>query len=135
MDKCLYTNKRFLITEDAVNEQGIMARTMAYLNKLYVDTPVGADIFKVAGGGQNYVHGGTSLQEMIVPVIELTTNTRGVLDWFAADGSHNIVYTSHNEKQNKDVYMVALRDEGELIGYYEKHEYRNAETMKPYDLW
>ena len=77
-DKCLYTNKRFLITEDAVNEQGIMARTMAYLNKLYVDTPVGADIFKVAGGGQNYVHGGTSLQEMIVPVIELTTNTRGV---------------------------------------------------------
>ena len=58
-----------------------------------------------------------------------------VLDWFAADGSHNIVYTSHNEKQNKDVYMVALRDEGELIGYYEKHEYRNAETMKPYDLW
>ncbi|MCI5889566.1 MAG: hypothetical protein MRZ68_00010 [Lachnospira sp.] len=55
-----------------------MARTMAYLNKLYVDTPVGADIFKVAGGGQNYVHGGTSLQEMIVPVIELTTNTRGV---------------------------------------------------------
>lgn len=77
-DKCLYTNKRFLITEDAVNEQGIMARTMAYLNKLYVDTPVGADIFKVAGGGQNYVHGGTSLQEMMVPVIELTTNTRGV---------------------------------------------------------
>lgn len=59
----------------------------------------------------------------------------GALDWFAADGSHNIVYTSHNEKQNKDVYMVALRDEGELIGYYEKHEYRNAETMKPYDLW
>ena len=77
-DKCLYTNKRFLITEDAVNEQGIMARTMAYLGKHYVDTPVGADIFKVAGGGQNYVHGGTSLQEMIVPVIELTTNTRGV---------------------------------------------------------
>ena len=68
-DKCLYTNKRFLITEDAVNEQGIMARTMAYLNKLYVDTPVGADIFKVAGGGQNYVHGGTSLQEMIVPLL------------------------------------------------------------------
>lgn len=58
-----------------------------------------------------------------------------VVDWFAADKNHNIVYTFHNEKQNKDVYMVALRDEGKLIGYYEKHEYRNAETMKPYDLW
>lgn len=58
-----------------------------------------------------------------------------VIDWFAADESHNIVYTSHNEKQNKDVYMVALREGGKLIGYYEKHEYRNAETMKPYNLW
>ena len=58
-----------------------------------------------------------------------------VVEWFAANESHNIVYTFHNEKQNKDVYMVALRDEGKLIGYYEKHEYRNVETMKLYDLW
>ncbi|MDD7738948.1 MAG: PAS domain-containing protein [Fusicatenibacter sp.] len=58
-----------------------------------------------------------------------------VVDWFAADESHNIVYTFHNEKQNKDVYMVALREEGKLIGYYEKHEYRDAETMQLYDLW
>lgn len=58
-----------------------------------------------------------------------------VVDWFATDESHNLVYTFHNKKQNKDVYMVALRDEGELIGYYEKHEYRDSETMKLYDLW
>lgn len=33
------------------------------------------------------------------------------------------------------VYMVALRDDaGKLIGYYEKHECRNRETMKIYDL-
>ena len=30
--------------------------------------------------------------------------------------------------------MVALRDEGKLIGYYEKHEYRNTAKMKLYDL-
>lgn len=58
-----------------------------------------------------------------------------VIDWFAADVSHNLVYTFHNEKQNKDVYMVALRDGDKLIGYYEKHEFRNPETMKKYDLW
>ena len=35
----------------------------------------------------------------------------------------------HSEKENKDVYMAALREEtGKLIGYYEKHEYRNVET-------
>ncbi len=60
---------------------------------------------------------------------------REVVDWFAADESHNMIYTFHNEKQNKDVYMVALREEGKLIGYYEKHEFRNPETMKFYDLF
>jgi PAS domain-containing protein len=57
-----------------------------------------------------------------------------VVDWFAASPDNNIVYTFHNEAQNKDVYMVALRSEGRLIGYYEKHEFRNSETMKMYDL-
>lgn len=58
-----------------------------------------------------------------------------VLAWFKADEGNDIVYTSYNEKENKDVYMVALRDEDKkLIGYYEKHEYRNRETMKMYDL-
>ena len=58
-----------------------------------------------------------------------------VLEWFKASKDHNIVYTFYNQKENKDVYMVALRnDAGELIGYYEKHEYRNKETMKMYDL-
>ena len=58
-----------------------------------------------------------------------------VLAWFAASTEHNIIYTFYNEKKNKDVYMVALRDEGELIGYYEKHEYRDSETMPLYDFW
>ncbi len=57
-----------------------------------------------------------------------------VVDWFRADTANNLVYTFHNEKENKDVYMVALRnDSGELIGYYEKHEYRNPETMRMYE--
>ena len=60
---------------------------------------------------------------------------RQVVEWFAESPEHNLVYTFYNEKQNKDVYMVALRSEGKLIGYYEKHEFRNRETMKPYDLW
>jgi PAS domain-containing protein len=58
-----------------------------------------------------------------------------VLDYFKTSIDHNIVYTFYNEKENKDVYMVALRnDAGELIAYYEKHAYRNRETMKMYDM-
>lgn len=57
-----------------------------------------------------------------------------VVEWFKESVENNIVYTFYNEKQNKDVYMVALRDDtGELIGYYEKHEYRNREMMERYD--
>ena len=52
-----------------------------------------------------------------------------VASWFKENKENNIVYTSRNDKENKDVYMVALRDNsGALIGYYEKHEYRNQET-------
>lgn len=57
-----------------------------------------------------------------------------VLDWFRKSNDNNIVYTYCNEKENKDVYMVALRDDdGTLIGYYEKHEYRGKETLGLYE--
>lgn len=58
-----------------------------------------------------------------------------VLEWFNKSYDNNIVYTFRNDEENKDVYMVALRDgDGMLIGYYEKHEYRNRETAKLYDI-
>ena len=58
-----------------------------------------------------------------------------VLAWFRESPDHNKVYTFYNEQENKDVYMVALRDdEGTLIGYYEKHTYRNRESGSLYDL-
>ena len=58
-----------------------------------------------------------------------------VVAWFNQSKENNIVYTYNNEKENKDVYMVALRDENdELIGYYEKHEYRNKEATGLYNF-
>lgn len=58
-----------------------------------------------------------------------------VLNWFAESPAHNIIYEFRNDEENKDVYMVALRDDsGNLIGYYEKHEYRSRETAKLYDF-
>lgn len=58
-----------------------------------------------------------------------------VLAWFGERRENNMIYTSRNDGENKDVYMVALRDEaGRLIGYYEKHEYRNVETAELYDF-
>ena len=58
-----------------------------------------------------------------------------ILTWFHEDVSHNRVHTFYNEKQNKDVYMIALRDdEGKLIGYYEKHDLRGRDESPLYDM-
>lgn len=58
-----------------------------------------------------------------------------VVNWFYENTDNNMIYTYKNTSENKDVYMVALRDDNKkLIGYYEKHEYRNPETAEIYDF-
>ena len=58
-----------------------------------------------------------------------------VVDWFAEDKGNNIVHTMYLETYGKDVYMVALRDtEGNLIGYYEKHESRIRDKSPLYSM-
>jgi len=71
-------NKRYLISLDPIQNDAVISRTLAYLSKLnnvYVSTPIGADIIKTKSGGQNYVHGGSTLQEMVVPVVKVKTFT------------------------------------------------------------
>lgn len=56
-----------------------------------------------------------------------------VLKWFESDKTHNRVLEFQNTEENKDVYMIALRDEqDDLIGYYEKHEYRTNDVGPTY---
>ncbi len=101
-----------------------LQHTIVYMN------PVAAERY-AAFGGDKLV--GKSLLDCHNP--HSKAKIQQVIAWFAEDISHNRVYTFCNEKENKDVYMVALRDEaGKLIGYYEKHEYRNRETAALYDM-
>lgn len=49
--------------------------------------------------------------------------------WFSDSKNNNKKYTYH--RLGCDVYMVAIRSvEGELMGYYEKHESRICEKQK-----
>ena len=92
--------------------------------------PAAAERYKKHGG---YELMGKSLLDCHSPAANEKINQ--VVDWFAKSPDNNRVYTFYNEKENKDVYMIALRDDrGTLIGYYEKHEYRNRETMEFYDM-
>jgi hypothetical protein len=59
-----------------------------------------------------------------------------VVDWFKKSENNNRVHTFYNSEKNKDVYMIALRDKsGKLIGYYEKHEYRNKDLSPFYNIY
>lgn len=57
------------------------------------------------------------------------------VSWFKESTKNDKVFTLHKDKENKDIYIVALRDgDGEFIGYYEKHECRNPETSPRYNM-
>ena len=93
--------------------------TIVYMNKAAVKRYENRGGCSLAGKSLMECHSPKS-QELI----------RKVLSWFSESADNNIIYESRNDAENKDVYMVALRDDdGKLIGYYEKHEYRNRETM------
>lgn len=72
-----FVNRRFLISDKAVQEDGMVSVALSTIlgndDPKFVSVPVSSHVFKVAGGGQNYVHGGSSPQEMIVPLIQVKT--------------------------------------------------------------
>ena len=74
--KTAFVNRRFIVGCDPIVQPGVASLPMATVlntktNTLTVSYPTAANVFKVAGGGENYVHGGSSPQEMIVPVLDV----------------------------------------------------------------
>ena len=73
--KTSFINRRFVVAQEPVSRDGIASMEMSKVlrndDTKWVSYPISDDVFKVAGGGQNYVHGGSSPQEMLVPVLDL----------------------------------------------------------------
>lgn len=70
--------RRFIISENRYDEIGVhsirLGEVLRNDDQRYVHFPETSAIFKKAGGGQNYVHGGSSPQEMLVPVLEVNVS-------------------------------------------------------------
>jgi uncharacterized protein (TIGR02687 family) len=69
-----YENRRFILSTNTLELDGTLTFDMEYLlgpgtNLKYI-SPRGVNRFKVQGTGANYVHGGTSLQEILIPIIK-----------------------------------------------------------------
>lgn len=73
--KDAFINRRFIVSNDAIYDDGIENISLGYIlgndDRKIVSYPTSSNVFKVSGGGQNYVHGGSSPQEMLVPVIDI----------------------------------------------------------------
>ena len=69
--------RRYTLSAEALSATGVASSAigMAMQNndERIVSYPMGADIFKAPGTGMNYVHGGSSPQEMVIPLIEVKT--------------------------------------------------------------
>ena len=75
----IYTKRRFILTNEETDIPGTKCLSLDYINNddVYVTVPKGVDVFKKKGPGLNYVHGGLSLEEVIVPVIEVKSKKGG----------------------------------------------------------
>jgi uncharacterized protein (TIGR02687 family) len=74
-DKDSFVNRRFIVSEEALEDDGVISLSMGEIlgnnDSKMVSVPISFNVFKVSGGGQNFVHGGSSPQEMIIPVIDV----------------------------------------------------------------
>ncbi len=73
--KDAWINRRFIVSKSYISEDGVANIGLGYVmgndDDKVVSFPCSSNVFKVPGGGQNYVHGGSSPQEMIIPVIDI----------------------------------------------------------------
>ena len=70
--------RRYLLSQSAITSAGVasieIGTMMQASDNRKVTYPVGADVFKTPGSGMNYVHGGCSPQEMLIPLITVKTD-------------------------------------------------------------
>lgn len=93
-DKNSLVKRRYIVADKAVEDNGIchlpLGKILETDDKKIVSFPLSHNVFKAPGGGLNYVHGGSSPQELIIPVLEV----------YAQKG--------HVETQNAEIKVVTM---------------------------
>ncbi len=76
--KIIETKKRFIMSEQDMTLRNMhkfnIAPTMDSDKQMHIYVPLADLRFKSQGGGVNYVHGGASLQEIVIPVLVYSQN-------------------------------------------------------------
>lgn len=67
--------KRYIVSESPLDDVGIysvkLGEVLNTADGRYISLPSAGNVFKARGGSYNYVHGGSSPQEMLLPVLDV----------------------------------------------------------------
>ena len=115
-DKRDFKDRRFLITKKDLSTDGVfqisLGESFGSDDGRHIMLPKGYSVFK-AGGGMNYVHGGSSPQEMIIPCIFVHAQKGTV----AAEDAQLILVSNINKVTNLMVNVDFLQENpvGDLV--------------------
>lgn len=75
-DASRLVKRRYIVSKEPINEQGVCNIGLGYMlgsdDERIISYSCSTNVFSVPGGaGLNYVHGGSSPQEMLVPVLDI----------------------------------------------------------------
>jgi uncharacterized protein (TIGR02687 family) len=111
--------RRFILSDTPLDIEGTMTFSMNYLLKdeeRYVTVPRGSNRFAVQGTGANFVHGGSMLQEITIPIIT-----------FKNDRSKS----KKNEVKKVEVKLISIsRKITNMITYLDFFQTDKVETKK-----
>jgi uncharacterized protein (TIGR02687 family) len=81
-DKIIKKNRRFLIgkaLEDSDRLKKFKAQQIGLTGELEIQIPKSISRLRIQGSGSRFVHGGASLQEIIIPIVKVNKKRRGDL--------------------------------------------------------
>ncbi|MCH5461951.1 BREX-1 system phosphatase PglZ type A [Lactobacillus sp. LC28-10] len=103
--------QRYLISQKPLQLTGVIAQSLGELlgneDSRWISYPKNFDIFSAPGPSQNYVHGGCSPQEMIIPVLDI--HTRKGRSQAAPVTVHDV--TAMNRITSREVNVQIMQDD------------------------
>ncbi|MFC1559075.1 PglZ domain-containing protein [Gemmatimonadota bacterium] len=90
-------------------------------SELEIVFPRGINVFKVPGGNLNYLHGGVSLQEMIIPIVRYTSSPQRDEE----ERHPTVTLRMTADKVTNSFFQVTLTyHTGDLFAQHEKRQFR-----------
>lgn len=80
-DEAIESSRRYILTTDEISGDGQLTINMAKVvdneQPLYAHIPNATIRYRIQGAGSRFVHGGTSLQEVVVPLLKIRNRRAG----------------------------------------------------------